>query len=289
MSGTRRVAVVTDSTAYLPEGIAEKYDVRVIPLQVVIGGRVGAEGLDVHPADVAEALRSRRAPVSTSRPSPEQFARAYADLAAAGYEAAVSVHLSAALSGTVDAARMAAAHAPLPVQVLDSRSTAMGLGFAVLAAAEAADSGADAGTVAGEAAAAAARTDTLFYVDTLEHLRRGGRIGRAAAMLGSALAVKPILHVDAGEIAPLEKVRTASRGLTRLQELVVDRAGDSLVDVAVHHLAAPARADVLVERIRSAVPRLRHLYVAEVGAAIGAHVGPGLLAVVVSRAADPQG
>jgi DegV family protein with EDD domain len=289
MSGTRRVAVVTDSTAYLPEGIAEKYDVRVIPLQVVIGGRVGAEGLDVHPADVAEALRSRRAPVSTSRPSPEQFARAYADLAAAGYEAAVSVHLSAALSGTVDAARMAAAHAPLPVQVLDSRSTAMGLGFAVLAAAEAADSGADAGTVAGEGAAAAARTDTVFYVDTLEHLRRGGRIGRAAAMLGSALAVKPILHVDAGEIAPLEKVRTASRGLTRLQELVVDRAGDSLVDVAVHHLAAPARADVLVERIRSAVPRLRHLYVAEVGAAIGAHVGPGLLAVVVSRAADPQG
>lgn len=288
MSGTRRVAVVTDSTAYLPEGIAEKYDVRVVPLQVVIGGRVGAEGLDVQPADVAEALRSRRAPVSTSRPSPEEFARCYAALAADGAEAVVSVHLSAALSGTVDAARSAAANAPLPVQVVDSRSTAMGLGFAVLAAAEAADSGAEPDAVCREALAAAARTDTLFYVDTLEHLRRGGRIGRAAAMLGSALAVKPILHVDRGEIAPLEKVRTASRALTRLQELVVDRAGDGLVDVAVHHLAAPGRAEVLVERIRAAVPRLRHLYVAEVGAAIGAHVGPGLLAVVVSRAADPQ-
>ena len=287
MSGSanaRRVAVVTDSTAYLPEGFAEKYDVRTVALQVVIGGRVGYEGLDVLPADVAEALRTHRAAVSTSRPSPQQFADCYAALADEGAEAAVSVHLSAALSGTVDAARIAAAQAPIPVRVVDSRTSAMGLGFAVLAAAEAADSGADAAVVEDAAVRAAAGTTTMFYVDTLEHLRRGGRIGRAAAMVGSALAVKPILRVDNGEIAPLEKVRTASRALARLEELVAADAGDDLVDIAVQHLAAPERAQDLADRLQAALPHVRNLYLAEVGAAIGAHVGPGLLAVVVARA-----
>ena len=123
----------------------------------------------------------------------------------------------------------------------------------------------------------------LFYVDTLEHLRRGGRIGAAAALVGTALAVKPLLHVVDGRIAPLEKVRTASKALARLEDLAVQRAADDPVDVAVHHLAAGEKAAALAERLRSRLPQLVDLHVSEVGAVVGAHVGPGLLGVVVSR------
>lgn len=278
-----RVAVVTDSTAYLPAGVADKHEIGVVPLHVVLGLRTGAEGVEVQPADVAQALAERRVQVSTSRPTPGELAAAYRDC---GATCVVSVHLSGALSGTVDAARLAAAEVAgegIEVRVVDSRTVAMGLGFAVIAAAEAATGGGDVDTVAQAAVDAAAATTTLFYVDTLEHLRRGGRIGAAAALFGAALAVKPLLHVVGGQIAPLEKVRTASKALARLEALAVERAGDGPVDVAVHHLAAQEKAQALAERLRGRVPGLQSLYVSEVGAAVGAHVGPGLLGVVVSR------
>lgn len=128
----------------------------------------------------------------------------------------------------------------------------------------------------------AAGTSAYFYVDTLDYLRRGGRIGAAQALLGSALAVKPLLQLDGGRIEMLEKVRTASKAIARLEEIVVDRAGTSSVDIAVHHLAAPERAAALAERLRERVPGLVDLHVSEVGAVIGAHTGPGLLGAVVS-------
>src|SRR3954447_980938 len=276
-----KVAVVTDSTAYLPEGLADKYEIGVVPLHVVLGMRSGCEGIDVSPGDVAAALSERRVQVSASRPTPAELAAAYR---AAGAPCIVSIHLSAALSGTVDAARLAAAEVEadgIEVRVVDSSTIAMGLGFAVIAAAEAATGGASADEV--EAAARGADTTTLFYVDTLEHLRRGGRIGAAAALVGAALAVKPLLHVLNGEIAPLEKVRTTSKALARLEQLAVERAGDAPVDVGVHHLAAADKAQALADRLRPRVPGLQSLYVSEVGAVVGAHVGPGLLGVVVSR------
>ena len=276
-----KVAVVTDSTAYLPDGVAEKHEIGLVPLHVVLGMRTGNEGLDVSPADVAAALSERRVQVSTSRPTPGELAAAYR---ATGAPCIVSVHLSAELSGTVDAAQLAAdevAADGIEVRVVDSRTIAMGLGFAVIAAAEAATGGASADEV--EAAARGAHTRTLFYVDTLEHLRRGGRIGAAAALLGTALAVKPLLHVADGHIAPLEKVRTASKALARLEQLAVEAAGDGPVDVGVHHLAAAEKAQALADRLRPRVPGLQSLYVSEVGAVVGAHVGPGLLGVVVSK------
>jgi DegV family protein with EDD domain len=277
------VGVVTDSTAYLPDRIATEYGVVVVPLHVVLGGRTGVEGLEVSPGDVASALAERRLHVSTSRPTPAELAAAYRS---AGAECLVSVHLSADLSGTYEAAAIAAnevAGDGIEVRVVDSQTIAMGLGYAVLAGARAARDGADVDAVEQEARAAAARTDTLFYVDTLEHLRRGGRIGAAAALLGTALAVKPLLHVTAGRIAPLEKVRTASKALARLEDLAVERAGDAEVDLAVHHLAAAEKAEALAERLRARVPRVGALHVSEVGAVVGAHVGPGLLGVVVAR------
>ncbi|MFD7640907.1 DegV family protein [Kitasatospora sp. NPDC059795] len=296
------LAIVTDSTAYLPQEAVDRHRIQVVPLSVAVGDEVFAEGVEISPKDVAEALRAKSR-VTTSRPSPETFAAAYRAAAAAGARGIVSVHLSAELSGTVEAAQLAAAAAPIPVRVVDSRLVGMALGSCVLAAAERADnldaarSGASAGDVDIEAVggaeadldqvvSAAERraevTNGFFYVDTLEHLRRGGRIGTARALVGSALAVKPLLHLAGGRIEPLEKVRTASRAIARLEEIAVERAGAQRVDITVHHLAAEQRAEALAERLRERVPTMNELYVSEVGAVIGAHVGPGLLAVVVA-------
>ncbi|MFF4651920.1 DegV family protein [Streptomyces sp. NPDC001380] len=275
------VALVTDSTAYLPQDAVDRHRIGVVPLSVVVGDEVLAEGIEASPKDVAQALRARRT-VTTSRPGPEAFAAAYRAAAEAGADAVVSVHLSAELSGTHEAAQLAAASAGLPVEVVDTRLVGMALGYCVLAAAEAAERGCGPEEVAEAAGRRAAGAAGYFYVDTLEYLRRGGRIGAARALLGSALAVKPLLHLAGGRIEPLEKVRTASRAIARLEELAVERAGEAEVDVAVHHLAAEDRAEPLAERLRGRIPGLRDLYVGEVGAVIGAHVGPGLLAVVVS-------
>jgi DegV family protein with EDD domain len=277
------VAVITDSTAYLPEDLLEGYGIHVVPLYVVLAGRSGREGLDIGPADVARVLSSRGQAVSTSRPTPGDFVAAYRQALAEGAEKLVSVHLSAELSGTWDAARLAASQVGEHiVTVVDSRSAAMGNGFAVLAAARSAAAGADAAAVAASARDMAAQTRTLFVVDTLEHLRRGGRIGAAASVLGSALAIKPVLHVVDGRVVPLEKVRTTARALNRLVQRAVEAAGDGPVSVAVHHLAAPEKADRLAAELRERLPSLRELHVSELGAAIGAHVGPGAVGVVVA-------
>ena len=278
-----RVVVVTDSTAYLPDGLADELSVRVVPLQVVLGGRSGAEGSEVTPAQVAAALAAW-VPVSTSRPTPAEFATVYREALEGGADGVVSLHLSRELSGTWDSARLAAAEVGAgSIRVVDSRSAAMGLGFAVLAAAEAAAKGGSREEVYAAAVGTAERTTTLFYVDTLEHLRRGGRIGAAQALLGTALSVKPILHVREGRIVPLEKVRTVSKGIARLEALALAAAGDGPADVAVHHLAAAERAALLAERLRGRLPRVRRFYASEVGAVVGAHVGPGVLGVVVVR------
>ncbi|OIV35395.1 fatty acid-binding protein DegV [Mangrovactinospora gilvigrisea] len=276
-----RVAIVTDSTAYLPEELLERHRIGVVPLSVVMSGEAYDEGTQVEPRAVAYALQRRRE-VTTSRPAPEAFAAAYRAAAEEGADEVVSLHLSAELSSTHESAWLAAESAPLPVRVVDTRMVAMALGFAVLEAAEAAERGADGEKVVAAALGRAERSSGLFYVDTLEYLRRGGRIGAAQALLGSALSVKPLLHLEGGRIQPLEKVRTSSKAVARLEELAVERAGDGPVDVTVHHLAAVERAEPLAERLRERLPGLRRLFVTEVGAVIGAHVGPGLLAVVVA-------
>ncbi len=276
------VAVVTDSTAYLPAHLIADLGIEVVPLYVVLAGRSGREGLDVSPEDVARSLAVRGQQVTTSRPTPGDFVAAYRRLLADGADRIVSIHLSSELSGTWDAARLAAAQVgEHVVSVVDSRSAAMGTGFAVLAAARAAAAGLGPEAVDAAARTTAAATRTLFVVDTLEHLRRGGRIGPAAAVLGTALAVKPVLHVVDGRILVLEKVRTTGRAVARLVQLVIQASGSGPVSLAVHHLAAPERAHQLAQALTAAVPDLRELFVSELGAAIGAHVGPGSVGVVV--------
>jgi len=278
---SERVAIVTDSTAYLPDEVVQEHGIRVVPLQVVIGGTSYDEGSGVSSATVADALRAWT-PVSTSRPGPFAFLSVYEQAAEEGYTSAVSLHLSSDMSGTYESAVMGARDSPIPVRVVDSRSLGMGLGFAVVTAAELAARGATLDEVTAAAEKRAGDASAVFYVDTLEYLRRGGRIGAAAAFLGSALAIKPLLHLVDGHIEPLEKVRTSARAIARLEELAVERAGEGPVDVAVHHLANADRAAALAERLRGRLPELRHLHVSEVGAVVGAHVGPGMLAVVVS-------
>ncbi len=275
------VAVVTDSTAYFPAGLAERRGIRQVPLHVLVDGRHWLDGVQLGPAELVEAL-ARRASVSTSRPTPGEFEAVYSEVLRAGADAIVSVHLSRALSGTWESARLAAEHVGAKrVRVVDSRSTGMGLGFSVLAAAAVAADGGDLETVYDTAERVGACCRVFFSVDTLEHLRRGGRIGSAAALVGSALVVKPLLHVDAGKVVPLEKVRTAGRARARLVELAVQAAGSFPFDLAVHHLGAAERAADLVTQLQGRLPMLSECLVSEVGAAIGAHAGPGVLGVVV--------
>ncbi|MGW3629564.1 DegV family protein [Streptomyces sp. NPDC005122] len=278
---SRHVAIVTDSTAYLPPRTMERHDITAVPLTVVLGDQALEEGTEISARSLAQALQKRR-PVTTSRPSPEVFAATYRAIAESGATGIVSLHLSAEISGTYDAAVLAAREAPVPVRVVDTGMVAMALGFCALAAAQSAEAGGTVDEAVTAAEKRAAGTSTYFYVDTLDYLRRGGRIGAAQALLGSALAVKPLLQLDGGRIELLEKVRTASKAIARLEEIVAERAGSAQVDIAVHHLAAPERASALADRLRARVPGLADLHVSEVGAVIGAHTGPGLLGAVIS-------
>jgi DegV family protein with EDD domain len=283
VESAQRVAIVTDSTAYLPGGFADSLGVRVVPLRVTIGTRTATDGVDVTAADVATALRAKVA-VTTSRPAPAQFAAVFQSCLDAGAQRVVSVHLASALSGTWESAALAAQDFEHGVvRVVDSRSTAMALGYAVMAAAQLAAAGGSAADVQGAATETVDRTRTLFYVDSLEYLRRGGRISTAAALLATSLSVKPLLQMVEGRIVPLEKVRTSAKAIARLVQLTADGASDGPVDAAVHHLAAPARAEQVAAALRAAIPHLGELHIAELGAVVGAHLGPGVIGTVVVR------
>ena len=283
---SRRVALVTDSTAMLPPEVAKEREITVVPLQVVIGAKAYDEGIDPEatPETIAQAL-SEWTPVSTSRPAPSVFLDAYQRAHEDGAEAVLSVHLSSQGSGTYESAQLAAKEAPLPVLTVDTLQLGFATGYAVLTAADVLDAGRSVEEAKGAAMARAEATTSLFYVDTLEYLRRGGRIGAAAAMLGSALAVKPLLTIREGRIAMLEKVRTSGRAIGRLEELAAAAADNRQVDAAVAHLAGAERAEALAERLRTRLADNlggRDVAVGEVGAVIGAHVGPGMVAVVVA-------
>jgi DegV family protein with EDD domain len=287
-----RIAMVTDSTASLTAEVVDRHGIVVVPLQVVIGAKSYDEGVDpeVTAQTVAEALKAWT-PVSTSRPGPAAMLEVYELAASRGAQAVLAIHLSGELSGTFESAQLAAKESPVPVTVVDSRQLGMATGFAVIAAAEVLAAGGSVDAAAQVARQRAEGTTSLFYVDTLEYLRRGGRIGAAAALLGSALSVKPLLKLEDGRIAMSEKVRTAGRALGRLEERAVGAANHRDVDVAVAHLANPERAEQLAEHLRSRLAGNlggRPVVVGEVGAVIGAHVGPGMVAVVVSPRDDSR-
>lgn len=280
------VAIVTDSTASLtPELVADAgVPIRVVPLHVVVAGHEFTEGVDITRDRLVEALTAHEQ-VSTSRPAPRVFLDAYEAAAREGADAIVSIHISADMSGTVQSAQLAATQAPVPVTVVDSRAIGMAMGYAVLSAAASAAQGGSVAEVVAAARSRLAATSLVFYVDTLEHLRRGGRIGAAAALLGSALAIKPILTLTEGHIAPLEKVRTSTKAIARLEELslaAVVAATPAGCDITVHHVGPPERAEAVADWLVDRTPADAAVTVAELGAVVGAHTGPGTLAVVVA-------
>lgn len=282
------IAVVTDSTASLPAEVAAEHGIRVVPLQVVIGAESYDEGSEhATPERVADALREYR-PVSTSRPAPAALLEAYEEAASMGARQIVSVHLSGDMSGTFESAQLAARDASVRVRCVDTRQVGVATGYAALAAARAIGEGRSVDDAADAAERRAAACSSLFYVDTLEYLRRGGRIGAAAALFGGALAVKPLLQIENGVVGSLEKVRTSGRALARLEELAVraaEEADGGQVDVCVAHLASPERADQLTARLSERLADNlsgREVWCGELGAVLGAHVGPGMIAVCVA-------
>ncbi|MFC9772818.1 MULTISPECIES: DegV family protein [unclassified Pseudarthrobacter] len=284
-----RTAVVTDSAAALPVGYLRSLPVHslltITPMPVMVGSEIYGEGEDDILEIIALALAAGTQ-VKTSRPSPGQFEQAYRSLQQQGYESVVSVHISGDLSGTADSARLAAQRVGIPVQVIDSRTVGMAQGMAVQAAVKAAAGGAGQAAVAAAAEAQAERTKVYFYVPSLEQLRRGGRIGAAASLWGTMLAIKPLLAVDDGKIIPLEKVRSAAKAVARLEEIVAADAQArpaGSVRLAVHHFGNPEEAESLAVRLSAALPHCPPPQISSLPAVLAAHAGLGVLAVIVGQ------
>jgi DegV family protein with EDD domain len=278
-----RVAVVTDSTAHLPEELVGRHGLHVVPLYVVFGGDRTIPETDItdYPAFFEELRRAESLP-TTSQPSVGDFTSVYEPLLADGQDIA-SIHISGGLSGTTEAARQAAEALERDgkggerVRVIDSATAAGGLGMLVLAAASVAGAGGTLEEVEARAAETREELKMWFALDTLEFLKRGGRIGAASAWIGSTLKVKPILTVES-ELTPVERVRTSGRMFERMVDYARQRHESGADLWAVQHINAPDQCGRLEERCREIFGR-DPLIVSEIGPVLSAHTGPGLLGV----------
>ena len=270
------VAIVTDSTADLPPELAASHSITVVPLTLNFDGQSLLDGVDIRPEDFYRRLPGVPTHPTTSQPSPGRFAEAYSALLA-DHDRVISIHISEKLSGTYQSACQAAdVTDPERVRVVDSQLVSMSLGLITLTASAMASKGADVEAIESKVLNMRAHVQTYFSVATLEFLRRGGRIGRAGALLGSVLQVKPVLCIRDGQVTPLERVRTFERALNRIVELTreVDRGHG--VCVIVGH--ADAEADA--ERIgRDLEPIAETLMIQPLGPVVGAHAGPGVVGV----------
>ena len=256
----------------------------IVPLQIITADGPRSEGVDISSDDVVARVAAGEV-LTTSQPAPVVFADAYRTAAASGAPGVVSVHLSGELSGTAGVARFAAGRAMLPVRVVDSRTAAGCLGFAAKAAVECATAGADLEHVAARAQQVAANSHGLFLVDSLEHLRRGGRLSATATALGGALGLKPILEMRQGRIEAIARVRSRRLAVGRLGELVIARAASATnLAVVVHHFGAPERAHELAAQLGDALQVAPA--VTPISAVLGVHLGPGAIAVAIADLGD---
>jgi DegV family protein with EDD domain len=275
------VSVVTDTTAYLPAEVADRHRIKLVPLYVIFEGERTKRESDItdYPA-FFEDLRTAEKLPTTSQPSVGDFTSVFEPLLEDGGEV-VSVHISGGLSGTPEAARQAKealtrdGRGGERIEVVDSTTAAGGLGFMVLAAAKAARDGGSAAEVAAHVAEARKELRLWFAIDTLEFLRRGGRIGAASAWIGSTLKVKPILTVE-NEMTPVERVRTSSRMFERLVEYAQSCADSGADAWSAQHINAPEQCARLVQRCTEVYGHGPTI-VSEIGPVLSAHTGPGLL------------
>ncbi len=270
------VAIVTDSTADLPPELTRSRSITVVPLTLNFEGKSLLDGVDIRPDEFYRRLPAATIHPTTSQPSPGRFAETYASLLN-DHDSVVSIHISEKLSGTYASARQAAEMTdPKRVRVVDSELVSMSLGLITLAASALASSGADVETIEAKVLDMRPHVQTYFSVATLEFLRRGGRIGRASALLGSVLQVKPVLCIRDGQVTPLERVRTFERALNRVVELTreVDRGHG--VCVIVGHADAEADAERIARELD---PIAETLTIQPLGPVVGAHAGPGVVGV----------
>lgn len=272
-----RIAIVTDSTSSLPPHLAEEHGIHVMPVYVTFGRQTFRDGVDLDAEQFYRRLRESKELPTTAQPSVMDFVQAYTELARQA-EAIVSIHLSHEMSATLDSALAAAKELPqVPIHVIDSRSASMGLGLMVLAAARVAAAGRSAAEVIGTIRDLIPKMKVIFTVNTLEYLHEGGRIGGAAALLGLALSIKPILYVKDGRVEALERTRTRRRAKERLLEIMEAWARSApAVHVAVLHAAVPEEARVLADQVASRF-QCAELHITEAGPIIGTRAGPGTL------------
>ncbi len=273
-----KVALVTDSTATIPDELIKQYPISIAPLQVVWGKETFRDSIDIQPAEFYKRLQNTKVMPSTSQPSPAVFGEIYRHLLDQGFDI-LSVHISSKLSGTLDSAMQARQGFPgARIELVDSSSTSMAMGFPILAAARAAVQGATLQECRDIAEKGCANSDVLFAVSTLEFLRRGGRIGGAAAFLGTTLNLKPLLELKDGRIDAIERVRTMGKAIDRLLDLFVERIGDKRpLQIAGLHAAAPEEARTLLDRAlqRFNMSEVTETVMSEISPVLGTHAGPG--------------
>jgi len=273
-----RIAVVTDSMADLPREMADELGVSIVPLTVIFGEEAFLDGVEMNAHDFLARLKTSSVMPSTSQPSPADFIQVYDDLLGK-YDHIVSVHASHRLSGTYQSACIARdTLESRSIDVIDSKQVTMCEGFAVLEAARAAQRGASREEVCEAALRVAGCVRLLFTVDTLEFLERNGRIGKAASLLGTLLSIKPIIHLEDGEVAPRDKVLGARRLLPRVVELMNEAIGSRAIRAAVLHTDAHEKAEEWRCEIEKAF-KCSELIVNEVGPVVGTHAGPGAVGV----------
>jgi DegV family protein with EDD domain len=274
-----RVAVVTDSTACIPPALLQCYQICVIPLHLIWGGEFFLDGVTIDPTTFYARLAAAKKIPTTAQPSVGEFVDFFTR-AAPEAEAIVGVFSSNELSGTISSASRARAMLfERTIEVVDSRSTSMGLGFIVLAAARAAAQGKSLAEVVSVAQKLVPRTHVLFVVETLEYLHRGGRIGGASRWLGAALRIKPVLHLNEGRVDTLERLRTKGKAVTRMLDVMADRVGEAqTVHAAVIHANAFNEALALHDRIERRFA-CKMTPVVPLSPAVGTHVGPGTVGV----------
>lgn len=287
------VAVVTDSAAALPPewvaGISAEGLLSVVSIPVIIGDNVYSDDDAELETQMALALASG-ASVKTSRPSPGQFERAFKAAQVAGYSHVVSLHMSAKLSGTYEAALLAAERSAIPVHVVDTTTVGMGQGRGVQAAVASALRGEGVQDVLDAAISACDATKIYFYVPSLEQLRRGGRISLASSWVGTVLDIKPLLGIRDGAIVPLEKVRSAAKAIGRLEVLAatdINARGPETTQISVHHFGNEEQARSLGQSLEVGAPGLPTPTLTRLPAVLAAHAGLGVLVVVVAAALRP--
>lgn len=284
-----KIALVTDSTSGLPPAWLRRFGVTVVPLDVIAQDQSYIDGVQISPEQILNLLR-RKVVVTTSRPAPGRFLAAFDQLEANGTTDIVCVHLSSLLSGTCEAAHLASLDVGARVKVIDSGLLGAGVAATLLAGGLSRRLGNSPDQVVRVMADAAARTTVTAYVDSLDYLRRGGRIRASQALLGTALGRRPLMQTQDGQLHVVETVRGGSRGLHRLAECAARSVpgavtGDKIVDVAVQHVGSNVAAHQVMAHLLRILPAVGRSWIAPVGAVLAAHGGPGALAVTITPTA----